>query len=194
MPLILLNKPFRVMCQFRDENDRLTLANYIDTPSVYPAGRLDFESEGLVLLTDDGRLQARISEPKHKLDKRYWVQVEGEATVEQMSALQNGVNLKDGMAHALQASLTSEPDALWPRDPPIRQRKSIPTSWVKVVINEGRNRQVRRMAAAVGLPALRLIRQSVGPWSLDSLQPGESVSMESAEAWASLSSYQFQKD
>jgi 23S rRNA pseudouridine2457 synthase len=194
MPLILLNKPFRVMCQFRDENDRLTLADYIDVSAVYPAGRLDFESEGLVMLTDDGRLQARISEPKHKLDKHYWVQVEGEATHDQMSALQDGVNLKDGMARALQASLMKEPDPLWPRDPPIRQRKSVPTSWVEVVINEGRNRQVRRMTAAVGLPALRLIRQRVGPWALDSLQPGESASMETAAAWASLSSYRYRKN
>ena len=177
------------MCQFRDENDRLTLADYIDVSAVYPAGRLDFESEGLVMLTDDGRLQARISEPKHKLDKHYWVQVEGEATHSQMSALQAGVSLKDGMARALQASLMNEPDLLWPRDPPIRQRKSIPTSWV-----EGRNRQVRRMTAAVGLPALRLIRQRVGPWSLDSLQPGESASMDNSEAWASLSSYRYRKN
>ena len=181
------------MCQFRDENDRLTLADYIDVSAVYPAGRLDFESEGLVMLTDDGRLQARISEPKHKLDKHYWVQVEGEATHSQMSALQNGVHLKDGMARALEASLRNEPDPLWPRDPPIRQRKSIPTSWLEVVINEGRNRQVRRMTAAVGLPALRLIRQRVGPWALDSLQPGESANMETAEAWASLRSYRYRK-
>lgn len=182
------------MCQFRDENDRLTLADYIGVSEVYPAGRLDFESEGLVMLTDDGRLQARISEPKHKLDKHYWVQVEGEANCDQMAELQDGVRLKDGMARALQASLINEPDPLWPRDPPIRQRKSIPTSWVEVVINEGRNRQVRRMTAAVGLPALRLIRQRVGPWSLKSLQPGESASMETAEAWASLSSYRYRKN
>lgn len=146
------------------------------------------------MLTDDGSLQARISEPKHKLDKHYWVQVEGAASNEQMLDLQQGVNLKDGVAHALQASLMGEPETLWPRDPPIRQRKSIPTSWVKVVINEGRNRQVRRMTAAVGLPALRLIRQRVGPWALDNLQPAESVSLETAEAWASLRSYRYRKD
>ena len=189
MPLILFNKPYRVMCQFRDERDRRTLADFICTPGVYPAGRLDYESEGLVLLTGDGRLQSRISEPKHKLDKHYYVQVEGEATNDQVQALLTGVALKDGPAVALHTSIIPEPGGLWPRKPPIRERRHIPTSWLDIVINEGRNRQVRRMTAATGLPALRLIRHRVGPWSLGDLQPGESSEVSTDDAWKRLKDY-----
>lgn len=183
MPLILLNKPFRVLCQFRDDEGRPTLANYIDIPNVYPAGRLDYDSEGLLLLTEDGRLQARISHPRAKLPKHYWVQVEGEANGTHLQSLLRGVKLKDGRAVAQQASIIKEPECLWPRDPPIRERKQIPTSWLDIVISEGRNRQVRRMTAAVGLPALRLIRHRIGPWSLDGLSPGETAQVETSAAW-----------
>ncbi len=177
------------MCQFRDESDRATMADFIGTPGVYPAGRLDYESEGLVLLTDDGHLQSRISEPKHKLDKHYYVQVEGAATNDQVQALLAGVVLKDGPAAALHTSIIPEPDGLWPRKPPIRERRHIPTSWLDIVINEGRNRQVRRMTAATGLPALRLIRHRVGPWSLGDLQPGESSVVSTDDAWKLLKAY-----
>jgi len=186
VPLILLNKPFRVLCQFRDEEGRATLGRFVDVPNVYPAGRLDRDSEGLLLLTDDGRLQARISHPKSKLPKHYWVQVEGQATSDQVQALLDGVNLKDGPASAEQAAIIEEPAALWDRAPPIRERQSIPTSWLDIVISEGRNRQVRRMTAAAGLPALRLIRHRVGPWSLDGLNVGESRQIETDAAWKRL--------
>jgi len=186
VPLILLSKPYRVLCQFRDDEGRPTLANYIDVPDVYPAGRLDYDSEGLLLLTDDGRLQARISHPKAKLPKHYWVQVEGEADESHLESLMNGVSLKDGRAVARQATVIREPGPLWPRQPPIRERKRIPTSWLDIVINEGRNRQVRRMTAAVGLPALRLIRHRIGPWSLSGLDPGDSTQIETEAAWKLL--------
>ncbi len=186
VPLILLNKPFRVLCQFRDNDGRPTLAHYIDIPKVYPAGRLDFDSEGLLLLTDDGRMQAKISAPRAKLSKHYWVQVEGEANDEHLQALLAGVKLKDGRAKADQITIIAKPGSLWPREPPIRERKSIPTSWLDLVISEGRNRQVRRMTAAAGLPALRLIRHRIGPWSLDVLQPGESSQIETSVAWKQL--------
>ena len=187
VPLILLNKPFRVLCQFRDNQGRPTLADYVDTPEVYPAGRLDYDSEGLTLLTDDGRLQARISQPRSKLRKHYWVQVEGAADDRQLQQLLAGVTLKDGPAVAEQVSVIPEPDRLWARDPPIRDRRHIPTSWLDIVISEGRNRQLRRMTAAVGLPALRLVRHRVGPWCLDTLGPGESRQIENELAWKSLS-------
>jgi 23S rRNA pseudouridine2457 synthase len=189
MPLILLNKPFRTLCQFRDNEGRSTLADYVATAAVYPAGRLDFESEGLVLLTDDGRLQARIAEPRQKLMKRYTVQVEGIATDEQVAELKSGVTLKDGRARAVNARLVSEPQGIWDREPPIRSRKTVPTSWIEVELTEGRNRQVRRMTAAVGLPALRLIRYQVGPWQLEELRPGESKEISTREAWRKLESY-----
>lgn len=189
MPLILLNKPFRTLCQFSDGQGRPTLADFIDTPAVYPAGRLDFETEGLVVLTDDGRLQARIAEPSRKLRKRYRVQVEGTATSEQMAALENGVRLKDGPACAKHARLSTAPERLWDRDPPIRVRQSIPTSWIEIELTEGRNRQARRMTAAVGLPALRLIRYQVGPWELDTLRPGESREISNRDAWQRLEDY-----
>lgn len=186
VPLILLNKPFRVLCQFRDNEGRATLAQFVDVPGVYPAGRLDQDSEGLVLLTDDGRLQARISQPQAKLAKHYWVQVEGDATSNQVNALLQGVSLKDGPARAEQAAIIPEPADLWKRDPPIRERKSIPTSWLDIVISEGRNRQVRRMTAAVGLPALRLIRHRIGPWSVDGLRVGQVRQLETDAAWKQL--------
>jgi 23S rRNA pseudouridine2457 synthase len=186
MPLILLNKPFRVLSQFRDADGKPTLADWVREEDVYPAGRLDFDSEGLLLLTDDGRLQARISQPKSKIAKTYWAQVEGIPSDEQLEQLRAGVTLKDGPARALSAATINEPAALWERDPPIRYRASVPDSWLEITIDEGRNRQVRRMTAAVGLPTLRLIRARVGPWSLDGLRPGESRSVETREAWAQL--------
>ena len=172
--LILLNKPFRVLSQFRDEAGRETLSDYVDVPNVYPAGRLDYDSEGLLLLTDDGRLQARISQPQYKMQKTYWAQVEGEPTATQLQRLERGVRLKDGPARAVSARLIGEPPNLWPRDPPIRHRKNVPDRWIEIVLDEGRNRQVRRMTAAVGLPTLRLIRYAVGEWNLDGLAPGHS--------------------
>lgn len=170
--LIIFNKPFQVLSQFTDDSGKKTLADYIDIKAVYPAGRLDFDSEGLLLLTDDGALQAKISHPKYKLSKTYWVQVEGTATQAHCDALLAGVNLKDGMATALSCKLISQP-SLWKRVPPIRVRKSIPDSWMEIVINEGRNRQVRRMTAAVDLPTLRLVRAKVGDWSVDGLSLGK---------------------
>lgn len=184
--LILLNKPYRVLCQFTDTDGRLTLADCIDLPGVYPAGRLDFDSEGLLLLTDDGRLQARISQPKSKIPKIYRAQVEGEPDDEQLQRLVSGVVLKDGPARALYAKSIEPPQALWPRDPPIRFRKNVSDSWVEIAITGGRNRQVRRMTAAVGLPTLRLIRSEIGPWTLDGLQPGEYRKMDNPEAWRLL--------
>lgn len=186
MPLILLNKPFRVLSQFQSEDGRPGLADYVKNKFVYPAGRLDFDSEGLLLLTDDGRLQARISQPKSKTVKTYWGQVEGTPNSAQLSKLEIGVKLKDGPARALRASQIDEPENLWPRDPPIRYRKSVPDSWIEIQLTEGRNRQVRRMTAAVGLPTLRLIRSGVGPWRLDGLMPGESCEISNKDAWAAL--------
>jgi 23S rRNA pseudouridine2457 synthase len=173
--LILFNKPYGVLCQFSDKgaagSPRPTLSGYIDELGVYPAGRLDLDSEGLLLLTDDGRLQARIAEPKFKMPKTYLVQVEGDVADESVRALRHGVQLKDGMTLPAEAEQIDAP-ALWPRDPPIRVRKAIPDCWLKLTIREGRNRQVRRMTAAVGHPTLRLVRWQIGEWSLDGLQPG----------------------
>jgi 23S rRNA pseudouridine2457 synthase len=174
--LILFNKPFGALPQFTDKgtesSPRPTLSQYVDVPGVYPAGRLDMDSEGLMLLTDDGRLQARISDPKFKMPKSYLVQVEGEVTDEALMALRNGVRLKDGMTLPAEAEHIADPE-LWPRDPPIRVRLSVPDSWLKLTIHEGRNRQVRRMTAAVGFPTLRLVRWSVGEWSVEGLGQGE---------------------
>ncbi len=170
--LLLLNKPFDVLTQFNDADGRATLKDFVQVAGVYPAGRLDRDSEGLLLLTNDGQLQARIADPKHKLAKTYWVQVEGEVSDEHLQRLRDGVELNDGMTLPAEARALDEPE-LWPRNPPVRFRKSVPTSWVELVIREGRNRQVRRMTAAVGLPTLRLVRVRIGPWTLDGLQPGE---------------------
>lgn len=175
--LIILNKPFHVLSQFTTEGDKKTLADYVPIKGVYPAGRLDFDSEGLLLLTDDGQLQAQISDPKYKLTKTYWAQVDGLATDDQCAELCDGVNLKDGPASALTCEILSAPD-LWDRTPPIRVRQSSPTSWLKIVIAEGRNRQVRRMTAAINLPTLRLVRAQVGEWHIDGLKPGEYRSLE----------------
>ncbi|MGB5245044.1 MAG: pseudouridine synthase [Woeseia sp.] len=186
MPLVLLNKPFRVLSQFSDGDGRATLADLVGMPGVYPAGRLDRDSEGLLLLTDDGRLQARIAEPRRKLPKRYWVQVEGTPSAAALARLERGVHLNDGSARALLAREIESPPDLWPRDPPIRERKNIPTHWLELVIDEGRNRQVRRMTAAVGLPTLRLIRHCIGPWSVVGLAPGETRIINNDDAWATL--------
>ena len=172
--LILLNKPFGVLSQFTGGKEGIedTLAHLVDVPGVYPAGRLDKDSEGLLLLTDDGRLQARIAEPRHKVAKTYWAQVEGEADDAALEALRSGVNLNDGMTRPATAERI-DPPAIWPRDPPIRVRQSVPDCWIALTITEGRNRQVRRMTAAVGLPTLRLVRWQVGGWTVDGLAPGE---------------------
>ncbi|MEM8593740.1 MAG: pseudouridine synthase [Pseudomonadota bacterium] len=171
--LILLNKPFRVMSQFSPSADKVTLASYIERKGFYPAGRLDYDSEGLLLLTNDGRLQHVISNPKFHSEKTYWVQVEGTVNDDALNALRNGVQLKDGMTRPAKVRLIDEPDNVWPRTPPIRERQSIPTQWIKLTITEGKNRQVRRMTAAVGHPTLRLIRYSIGKWNIDDLAPGE---------------------
>jgi 23S rRNA pseudouridine2457 synthase len=184
--LILFNKPFQVLSQFRDPDGRATLAEFIDIPNVYPAGRLDYDSEGLILLTDDGRLQARISQPTSKISKTYWAQVEGIPGDAQLEQLRRGVKIKDGPAKALSAARLGPPEGLWERDPPIRYRANVADSWIEVTLLEGRNRQVRRMTAAVRLPTLRLIRFSIGPWSLDGLQPGESRQITNEDAWNAL--------
>ncbi len=170
--LLLLNKPYGVLCQFTSGEGQPTLARFVAAPGVYPAGRLDADSEGLVVLTDDGALQAAISHPRRGMEKTYWVQVEGVPTPEALARLRKGVELRDGPARASGARAIDEPAGLWPRDPPIRFRKAIPTAWLEVKLREGRNRQVRRMTAAVGLPTLRLVRAAVGPWTLEGLAPG----------------------
>jgi 23S rRNA pseudouridine2457 synthase len=169
--LILFNKPYNVLTKFTDAEERDTLAHYIKLPGVYPAGRLDRDSEGLLLLTDDGSLQHRLSDPRHKMPKTYWVQVEGIPDDDALEALRRGMLIEGRKTRPAQARRMQEP-ALWPRNPPIRVRLHIPTAWIELTLTEGRNRQVRRMTAAVGHPTLRLIRYAIGPWTLQGLQPG----------------------
>lgn len=172
--LILFNKPFGVLSQFTDDGGtRKTLSDFINVKDVYAAGRLDKDSEGLLVLTDNGKLQAKISHPKHKMPKTYWVQVEGVPDQAALQTLRDGVNLKDGMTAPAKVQAMAEPDNLWPRDPPVRFRKTVADSWLEITIAEGRNRQVRRMTAAVGHPTLRLIRYQIGPWTIDGLASGK---------------------
>jgi 23S rRNA pseudouridine2457 synthase len=170
--VLLFNKPFGVICQFSRDGLHPTLADYIPVPEVYPAGRLDTDSEGLLILTDDGKLQHQITDPKHKLSKTYWVQVEGVPNETALASLRQGVLLKDGLTLPAVAQLMAEPLELWPRNPPIRTRQNTPTSWLALTIREGKNRQVRRMTAAVNHPTLRLIRYSIGDWTLNNLKVG----------------------
>lgn len=174
--LILFNKPWGVLPQFTDKGTegapRATLSDFVDVPGVYPAGRLDKDSEGLLLLTDNGQLQARIADPRYKMAKTYLAQVEGAVTEDALAVLRRGVQLNDGMTLPAEAVAIDDP-ALWPRDPPIRVRKAIPDCWIRLTIREGRNRQVRRMTAAVGHPTLRLVRWQVGDWTLNGLMPGQ---------------------
>jgi 23S rRNA pseudouridine2457 synthase len=170
--IILFNKPYQVLCQFTPVEGKKTLADYIDVPGVYAAGRLDFESEGLLVLTDDGKLQAQIAEPKHKQPKCYLAQVENVPQRKALVTLGRGVKLKDGVTRPARVRMVDGPGWLWPRQPPIRQRRDIPTQWLELEISEGKNRQVRRMTAAVGHPTLRLIRTNVANWTLADLQPG----------------------
>ncbi len=183
MPLILFNKPFQVLCQFSAEPGRESLADYLAIPNVYPAGRLDADSEGLMLLTDDGRLQHQIAHPDHKEAKTYLVQVDGVADADALARLQAPLDLGDFVTKPCRAVRIAEPDWLWPRNPPIRVRQDKPTSWLAITLEEGKNRQVRRMTAAVGLPTLRLVRSSIGPFSLAThpLMPGEWMEVPAAE-------------
>ncbi len=178
--IVLFNKPFQVLCQFTDESEkkRKTLADYIGIKDVYAAGRLDFDSEGLLVLTNDGRLQARIANPLYKKPKTYFVQVEGLVSQDMLNQLKKGVQLKDGLTRPATAEHVDEPGWLWERTPAIRERKSIPTAWIKLTITEGKNRQVRRMTAAVGIPTLRLIRYSVGDWSIENIPNGKFIQIE----------------
>ena len=171
--VVLFNKPFRVMSQFRESGDKITLSHFFDDPSLRIAGRLDYDSEGLMLLTDSGHLAQKITNPRFKLEKTYLAQVEGVPTTEALQVLREGVELKDGLTRPAKAGLIEEPDFIWAREPPIRYRANIPTAWLELTISEGRNRQVRRMTAVTGFPTLRLIRIRVGDWTLNNLDPGE---------------------
>jgi 23S rRNA pseudouridine2457 synthase len=189
MRLYLLNKPFRVLTRFTRADHRATLADHVPVAGIYPAGRLDYDSEGLLLLTDDGRLQAGITDPRHALEKVYWAQVEGAPGPDQLARLREGVRLPDGLTRPAGARRMDAPEGLWTRDPPIRYRARIPTAWLELRLREGRNRQVRRMTAAVGLPTLRLVRAAVGPLGVAGLAPGayrEASAAEVAALWAAL--------
>jgi 23S rRNA pseudouridine2457 synthase len=181
--LIAFNKPFDVICKFSPEAGRRTLADFLSVPGVYPAGRLDTDSEGLLLLTDDGALQARIANPRYKLSKLYWAQVEGVPTDEALATLRHGVDLGDFVAKPASAELIHEPSGLWPRNPPIRYRAKIPTSWLELTLREGKNRQVRRMTARVGFPTLRLVRAAIGQVRVQDLAPGEWREIDPASLW-----------
>ncbi|AOJ63581.1 pseudouridine synthase [Burkholderia ubonensis] len=185
MTLIALNKPFGTICQFSAHETRPSLGDWVKTPGVYAAGRLDADSEGLLLLTDDGTLQARIAEPRHKLVKRYWAQVEGAPGPADLKALARGVDLGDYVTRACRAEFIEPPDALWPRHPPIRYRAAIPTTWIELAITEGKNRQVRRMTAAVGFPTLRLVRVGIGSLDIFALgiAPGETITLPPRAPW-----------
>lgn len=187
MPFILFNKPYGIVSQF--SGDKNTLASFIDDNLVYPAGRLDKKSEGLLILTNDGQLQARICEPQKKLLKYYFAQVEGTPNLEQIGILKKGLTLKDGPAIAQAASLSNAPIKLWERSPPIRYRKSVPTAWVKLAINEGRKHQIRRMLAAVNLPVLRLVRWQIGPWEINDLKLGKITVMTNKAAWSMINQH-----
>ncbi len=182
--LIALNKPFGVICKFSPEPGTPTLADYVNVPKVYPAGRLDTDSEGLLLLTDDGALQARIANPRHELAKIYWAQVEGNPTDAALAQLRRGVELADFTAKPAGARLIDEPEGLWPRVPPIRYRAKIPTAWLEITLREGKNRQVRRMTARVGLPTLRLVRAAIGQVSVQALAPGKWREIDAAAPWS----------
>lgn len=186
MPLILFNKPWGVLSQFTDTRGRPTLAQFINHEGVYPAGRLDRDSEGLLLLTSDGALQARIADPKYKLVKRYLVQVEGQADSSHIVQLKNGVELKEGPARILGGQPVKKPRWLWERNPPVRYRRTVPSSWLELEVQQGRNRMIRRITAAVGLPTLRLVRIAVGPWHLEDMQPGETRIVADQRAWSRL--------
>ncbi len=176
--IVLLNKPYGVICQFSPSPPHATLKDFVDIPGVYPAGRLDTDSEGLVVLTGDGKLQHRITDPRHKLPKTYFVQVEGMPTDGDLAPLRVGIQMPDYQARPAEVEVVSEPFWLWPRQPPIRVRKAIPTCWLRMTLGEGRNRQVRRMTAAAGFPTLRLIRYSIGPWTIAGLAPGAATTLD----------------
>ncbi len=181
--VILLNKPYGVLCQFTSDGGRPCLKDCVPVPGVYPAGRLDTDSEGLLALTGDGKLQARITEPGRKLAKTYWAQVEGEPSPQALRALCGGLDLGDFVSRPCKARRMDEPAGLWPRNPPIRARMSIPTAWIELELEEGKNRQVRRMTAKIGHPTLRLIRAAIGPWNLGGLAPGQWRQAEVPENW-----------